>query len=417
MIIVALGSNLPGRYASCGAVLDTACAEIEKAGIKITARSRTYLTAPVPASDQPWYHNAVIALETHLSPHDLLRTLRGIEESMGRVRTVPNAARIIDLDIVAYRNELIDTPDLTLPHPRMDARAFVLNPLRDIAPGWTHPRTRKTLHDLIAMLPAGRQWFAEKDVYVMGIVNVTPDSFSDGGRYLDAQSAITHAQLLDAEGADILDIGGESTRPGAAPVSARDEQARILPVVGAMRERIVSVDTRNADTMRAAINHGAAMINDVSALTHDPAAMDVAAGFDGPVCLMHMQGNPQTMQKNPFYQDVVGEVFAYLEKRIAHCVAAGISKGRIVADPGFGFGKSFDHNVALLDHFDRFRALGVTLMAGVSRKGFVGILAGDAPVGDRLDESLRIARDLTHRGARILRVHDVAATRAFLQLP
>lgn len=417
MIVIALGSNLPGRFADCDAVLDHACRAMAGAGITIIARSRTYLTAPVPASDQPWYHNAAVAVETALSPHDLLKTLRAIEESMGRVRSVANAARIIDLDVIAYKGEIIASPDLTVPHPRMQDRTFVLNPMRDVAPDWTHPGLGKTLHELLAALPAGRQWFADKDVYLMGIVNVTPDSFSDGGRFIDPQSAITHGHILNVEGADILDIGGESTRPGAVPVTPRDEQARILPVVSALRTHFVSVDTRNADTMRACINHGAAMINDVSALTHDPASMDVVAGFDGPVCLMHMQGTPQTMQSAPSYHDVVGEVYEYLERRIAHCVAAGISKGRIVADPGFGFGKSFDHNIALLDHFDRFQGLGVTLMAGVSRKGFVGILAGNAPVGDRLDESLRIARDLTRRGARILRVHDVAATRAFLQLP
>lgn len=413
MIVIALGSNLPGRFADCDAALDHACADIQKHGIKITARSRTYLTAPVPASDQPWYHNAVIAVETDKSPHDLLHTLRAIEETMGRVRSIPNAARIIDLDVIAYKGELIDTPDLTLPHPRMQDRGFVLNPLRDIAPNWTHPKTKKTLSELLRALPTGKQWFKDKDVYIMGIVNVTPDSFSDGGKFIDAHSAVTHGQILSVEGADILDIGGESTRPGSVVVSPLDEQARILPVIAALRDRFVSVDTRNASTMRASLTHGARMINDITAL-EDPAAMDVATSFDGPVCLMHMQGKPQTMQANPTYKDVVAEIYEYLERRIAHCVAAGIEKGRIVADPGFGFGKTLDHNLALLDGFDRFKGLGVTLLAGVSRKRFLG---PDMTPEQRIEASLQAARDLSHRGARILRVHDVAQTRAFLSLP
>ena len=413
MIIVALGSNLPGRFADCDAALDAACTYITDAGIKITARSRTYLTAPVPASDQPWYHNAVIAVETDKSPHDLLKTLRDIEERMGRVRTIPNAARIIDLDVIAYDNELIATPDLIVPHPRMHERSFVLQPLQNIAPDWTHPQLGKSLSELLAMLPAGKQWFAEKDLYVMGVLNVTPDSFSDGGKFADHQSAITHAQILAAEGADIIDIGGESTRPRGTPVTAHEEQSRILGVINALRDHFISVDTRNPHTMRAALMHGARMINDITAL-ENPAAMDIAASFDGPVCLMHMQGTPETMQNNPTYKDVVADIYEYLEKRIAHCVTSGIAKGRIVADPGFGFGKTRDHNLALLENFDQFKSLGVTLMAGVSRKTF---LNPDAKPEDRLEAGLQAARDLSHRGARILRVHDVAQTRAFLSLP
>lgn len=246
---------------------------------------------------------------------------------------------------------------------------------------------------------------------VMGIVNVTPDSFSDGGRHLQRDAALAHAQQLIAEGADILDIGGESTRPGARPVSVQEELDRVLPVIEGLRGAPVpiSIDTFKPEVMQAAIAAGALMVNDINAL-QDAAAMNaVAAGNDVAVCLMHKQGNPQTMQQQPHYQNVVAEVCAFLRERIAAAEAAGIQRNRIVIDPGFGFGKTLAHNLALLGELKRLTELGVPVLAGLSRKSMLGAITGQ-DAGHRVHASVAAALIAVQRGADIVRVHDVRAT-------
>jgi len=415
MLVIALGANLPGRYGSAENALRAAKAQLQRHGIDILKSSRIFKTAPVPVSGQPWYSNAVISVNTALSPHDLIAVLQAIENDMGRVRAEKNAPRIIDLDVIAYNDVVLNDADLVIPHPRMQDRAFVLQPLNDIAPGWLHPVSKKPLKTLLASLPHDQvaipQWFTDQNIYLMGILNVTPDSFSDGGRHY--ADPLSHARHMLAQGADIIDIGGESTRPGAAPLSLADEQARVLPVLNALQGHVTSIDTRNAATMRAAIKAGVTMLNDVTALTHDPESLAVAASFDGPVCLMHMQGTPETMQKNPVYKDVVEDIYAWLEARIEVCINAGIDKGRLVADPGFGFGKTRDHNLALLEGFEGFQGLGVTLLAGLSRKTFLG---PDKKPAERVEASVAAAMTAAQKGARILRVHDVAETRLGLCL-
>jgi dihydropteroate synthase len=244
---------------------------------------------------------------------------------------------------------------------------------------------------------------------VMGVVNVTPDSFSDGGRYLDANAAIAHARAMIDEGMDLVDVGGESTRPGAAPVSEAEELARILPVVKDLRDFPVSVDSRHPNVMRAALDAGAAMINDIEALTA-PGALAAVAQSDCAVCLMHKKGSPATMQEDPHYADVVAEVRSYLGERIAACEAAGITRERIVADPGFGFGKTVEHNLILLKRLPELASLGVPLLAGWSRKSSLGRITG-RDTGERLAGSLAAALLALLGGARILRVHDVKETR------
>lgn len=244
----------------------------------------------------------------------------------------------------------------------------------------------------------------------MGIVNVTPDSFADGGHYRRYGEAETHARRLLDEGADILDIGGESTRPGAAPVSDDEELQRVMPLLERLAGcgKPVSIDTRKPRVMHAAIAAGAAMINDVDAL-RTPGALQTLAASNAAVCLMHMQGQPGTMQSAPRYGDVVAEVLAYLAARITACRAAGIADERLVIDPGFGFGKSLDHNLSLLRGLERFASLRVPLLAGLSRKGMLGKLTG-RPVDQRVHASVAAALAAASRGAAILRVHDVAAT-------
>ena len=251
---------------------------------------------------------------------------------------------------------------------------------------------------------------------VMGIVNVTPDSFSDGGLNADAERAIAHGETLAKEGADILDVGGESTRPGSEGVPEKEELRRVIPVIEALAAKghKVSVDTRKATVMRAALKAGAAMVNDVSALTYDADAMAVIAGASCPVVLMHAQGDPKTMQLSPAYDDVALDVYDWLDARIEACVAAGIARERIIADPGIGFGKSFRHNLDLLRQFTLFHGLGVPLLMGLSRKGFIGALTGEKIAGERVHGSLGGAIWSALNGAHILRLHDVKATVAAL---
>ncbi|HET8942506.1 MAG TPA: dihydropteroate synthase [Rudaea sp.] len=248
---------------------------------------------------------------------------------------------------------------------------------------------------------------------IAGIVNVTPDSFSGDGVVASSDAALARALQLAAEGADLLDIGGESTRPGADDVPVEEELRRVIPVIGALAKQTalpISIDTSKPEVMRAAVAAGAGMINDVYALRRD-GALDAAAELKVPVCLMHMLGQPRTMQADPHYDDVVSDVRRFLAERIFACEMAGIDKKRIVVDPGFGFGKTLEHNLALLRALDQFAALGVPLMIGTSRKAMIGTLTGREGGSDRAVGSAAAALIAVQRGALIVRVHDVAATR------
>jgi len=246
----------------------------------------------------------------------------------------------------------------------------------------------------------------------MGVVNVTPDSFSDGGQFSDTGRAIAHAVRLASEGAAILDIGGESTRPGAAAVSLEEELARVVPVIEGLRrccDTWISIDTSKPEVMRAAVAAGADLINDVNGL-RAPGALEAAVELDVPVCLMHMQGQPRTMQKNPQYDDVLGEVGRFLDERIQACEAIGLGRHRLIIDPGFGFGKTLEHNLALLGGLASLRSAGVPILAGLSRKSMIGAITGGEQPRDRLAGSLAGALLAAQNGAAILRVHDVAET-------
>jgi dihydropteroate synthase len=248
---------------------------------------------------------------------------------------------------------------------------------------------------------------------VMGIVNVTPDSFSDGGQFFDTSAAVEHALRLANEGADFLDIGGESTRPGSKPVPLDAELARVIPVVRrlvAQTQVPVSVDTTKAEVARRALEAGAAIVNDIAAGRGDPAMVRVVAEFGAGFVLMHMQGTPETMQLNPTYENVVFDVYAFLEGRVQACLEAGIAADRLAIDPGIGFGKTFEHNMTLLRELGELASIGRPVVLGVSRKGMLGQVTG-RPRGERLAASLAAACYCTSRGsAHILRVHDVAPT-------
>ncbi|QFT60409.1 Dihydropteroate synthase [Sulfitobacter sp. THAF37] len=247
---------------------------------------------------------------------------------------------------------------------------------------------------------------------VMGILNATPDSFSDGGKHAAAADAVAAGQRMCGDGADILDVGGESTRPGAVTVPAQEETDRVVPVVEGLRDcgALISTDTRKADVARAALDAGAGLINDVSGFTYDPALAGVAAEAGVPVCVMHALGDPATMQNDPRYDNVLLDVYDFLEDRIAALVASGIPRGRIVADPGIGFGKTVEHNLTLLSGLSLFHGLGVPILLGASRKGFIGKL-GRAPLAEsRAGGSIGVALAGVTQGVQMLRVHDVRDT-------
>ena len=255
----------------------------------------------------------------------------------------------------------------------------------------------------------GQVWDFSRRTYIMGIVNVTPDSFSDGGLFADADAAVAQGRALAAAGADILDIGGESTRPGAEEVSVEEEDRRVLPVIERLAQEVsipISIDTYKAPVAEAALDAGAAMINDVSALRLDPGMAPLAAERDVPVVLMHMQGVPRDMQKNPRYDEVVTDICRFFEERMVAAEAAGIARERIILDPGVGFGKTLKHNLEILARLEEFGRLGRPILLGASRKSFIGAIL-DLPVEERFAGTLGACLWGLSRGVQILRVHDV----------
>jgi len=248
-------------------------------------------------------------------------------------------------------------------------------------------------------------------VAIMGVLNITPDSFSDGGLFLDTDQAVAHGERMAADGADIIDIGGESSRPGADVISTVQELDRVMPVIERLSRLLdcpVSIDTYKPEVMQAAVGAGAGLINDINAL-QAPGALEMAAKLDVPVCLMHMQGTPETMQKEPSYEHVTTEVKTFFGDRISACTEAGLKQDQLLIDPGFGFGKSVTHNLDLLRNLWQFKDFGLPILAGLSRKSFIGKILG-TPVNRRLSASLALALVAVQNGATLLRVHDVAET-------
>ena len=253
---------------------------------------------------------------------------------------------------------------------------------------------------------------------IMGILNLTPDSFSDGGLFVKKDDALKHVTQMINDGSQIIDIGGESTRPGAEEVSEEEECSRVIPIIEAIREISdipISIDTSKTEVMQQAISSGASMINDVNALRAD-GAVELAAKLNVPVCIMHMQGQPRTMQHTPSYVDVVKEVKTFLKERIEVCLKAGIKRSNIIIDPGFGFGKTLEHNLSLFKHLDDFEDLDCPLLVGVSRKSMIGAVLDNAPSDERLNGSITLATLAAWNNANILRVHDVKETAEALKL-
>ncbi len=252
---------------------------------------------------------------------------------------------------------------------------------------------------------------------IMGIVNVTPDSFSDGGQYSSAEKAIAHGLKLLEEGADILDIGGESTRPNADIIAVEEEISRVIPVIKGLAGKapFISIDSRNAKTIKAAIDAGANIINDISALKHDPLSIDIVADSGLPVCLMHMRGNPQNMQDAPVYNDVIDEILSFFDKRLSQCARRNIDSSRVIIDPGIGFGKTLEHNLSIIKNINKFQRFGCPVLLGASRKSFVGVICHEDNPQNRIAGSLATAIYGAYQGGvQILRVHDIKETRQSL---
>jgi dihydropteroate synthase len=353
-----------------------------------------------------------------MSGNIYLRPVGRITSPPGRINAAPDkVVRLGERDDVVFAGlELIQrhAPGL------FDRRALTVEEALRVArePGETGQRC-KTLLERFAAARGPIAGIKLDRPRIMGIVNVTPDSFSDGGRLATPEAAIAHGLRLEAEGADILDIGGESSRPGAEPVPLEQELRRVMPVLeglsGLARARL-SVDTRNSEVMRRAALAGAHILNDISALRHDPRSARVVADTRLPVILMHTQGDPRSMQADPRYDNVLLDVFDELEGRVEACVRAGIPRERIIVDPGIGFGKTPAHNLELLAGLSLFHGLGTALMLGVSRKSFIGAVAGAVDPMERLPGSIAAALSGIMLGVHIIRVHDVAPTRQALTI-
>ncbi|KAG0126688.1 Dihydropteroate synthase-like protein [Tuber indicum] len=426
---IALGSNIGDRFQA----IKDAVAEVEKRGIKVKKTSSLYQSAPMYYLDQPTFLNGVIQVETTLSPDVLLKTLKDIESLLGRLKSIENGPRSIDLDILLYDNLVLETPHLTIPHPKMLEREFVLRPLCDISPNKPHPLTSTAFkHHLNAVplpppdtpplrafaflsphLPPLDPSNPHRKTYIMAILNLTPDSFSDGGQHTH-DSIISTARELIAAGADILDIGGCSTRPSAAQVSPEEELSRVIPAIKSLRDAgiktVISIDTYRSVVARAAISAGADLINDISAGTLDKDMLKTAADLAVPICLMHMRGTPSTMNSLASYPTgVVPAVISELGERVRAAEEAGVRRWNILLDPGIGFAKGMQYNLELLRGLAEVTGgIGLPWVVGPSRKKFVGTVTGVEVAKERTWGTAGAVAACVAGGADVVRVHDVA---------
>jgi len=429
-----LGSNLGDRHGNLIEAIDRL-----RARARLVDLSAVYETEPWGVADQPRFLNSACAIQTDLSPRDLLVWLKAIEADLGRQPTVRYGPRLIDIDLLLYGDAVVEAPDLTVPHPRMAERAFVLAPLREIAPDAVHPVLGASVRELLRRVDAqragvalwarrptfagGRIFHWGRQTYVMGIVNVTPDSFSGDGLLRDAEfveRAVAQARQMLVGGAHVIDVGGESTRPGASPVDAAEEQRRIAPVIEALaRESLgpISIDTYRSETARVALDAGASIVNDVWGLRRDERLAALVAARGAPVIVMHNRSKPQDAAfearlgpryVGSHYDNLLEDVARELAESVDIARRAGIADHRIVVDPGIGFGKTVEHNLELLDRLDAMQALNKPILVGPSRKSFIGYTL-DAPPEERVEGTAAAVAIAIARGADVVRVHDVPA--------
>ncbi|CAI5700647.1 unnamed protein product [Peronospora effusa] len=428
-VYAALGTNLGNKVLN----LENALAMISQMVGPIEATSRLYTTVAQYVEDQPAFLNLVAQINTELKPTELLGAFKKIEREVGRVPSLRWGPRLIDVDILLYDNQdfKIDTEEgsLIVPHERIAERDFVLAPLCDLAPDLLHPVLKHSMQHLYDMLKKGERCYADpvlmlpvyknapwslgSKTFVMGIVNITPDSFSDGAELESTAAAVEKALEMERAGVDIIDIGGESSRPGAEPVTEQEELRRVLPVIRGIREKskiAISIDTTKANVARQAVDAGANIVNDISAGLNDGAMLGTVAMLRVPIVLMHMRGTPKTMTGLKEYKDVVAEVAEVVSRRVAAAEAAGIYRWNIIVDPGIGFAKARFLNLKLLRKLSVFKKLcqGLPLLVGPSRKGFIGEICGRPEPKDRAWGTAATCCAAIEQGADILRVHDGA---------
>jgi len=456
-VYIALGSNIGDRIQA----LHEALKELQTIGT-LKCTSYLYETPPMYLNDQPSFLNAACHIMTDLSPNELLIKLKTIEDNIGRVKSVRNGPRLIDLDIILYGNNEVNDINLQIPHIRLHERAFVLRPLYDINPNLIHPIMKKTISELLNKIPKDdlntmkrvipirgdtirkKQSIKSKetvkndnlisskminlgaDCIICGILNITPDSFSDGGKFINIDDAIDQALSMEQEGASIIDIGGESTRPGAKPVSVEEEIRRVIPIIKALREAglkcAISIDTRNSAVAREAIEAGADIINDITGGIHDPNMLPLAAEIGVPIILMHMRGNPMTMLNDQYttYNNVIEDVASELKQQLDKADEYGIPRWMQIVDPGIGFAKKENENLIILkpSNLKKLKSLlgDRPMMVGLSRKRFLktivdnnvkAIVADDNNVRDFA--TIGACCSAIEGDADILRVHNVKA--------
>mmetsp|Transcript_17899 Transcript_17899/g.29406 ORF Transcript_17899/g.29406 Transcript_17899/m.29406 type:complete len:455 (+) Transcript_17899:98-1462(+) len=425
---LALGSNLGNRAEN----IRRAVRALESFG-RIRETSFLYENPPAYVREQGAFLNAACAIETSLSPLDLLDAVKSVERDLGRMPTFVNGPRLIDVDIVMYENVSMRHETLTLPHPRMHERDFVLQPLADLNPSLMHPLLSKTVLELLSSLNSGDrslrrvaprrrnsnelfQW--GERTYIMGIINCTPDSFSDGGQYKNCEEAIDRCvQMLEQEGADMIDIGGESTRPGAASVDPDVEIQRVIPVIEGVRRQskgVISVDTMHAEVARAAVEAGADIVNDVSAGFADHMMTPAVAEMGVPLITMHMRGNPATMQTMTYYDgNVIESVSTFLKERSQIGEQQGVPRWNQILDPGLGFAKTAEQNIQILRELRvmKERLSGFPLLVGPSRKAFLGQILHKQQPRDRDYGTAGAVCAAIKNGADIVRVHNVSMMR------
>lgn len=402
----------------------------------VEAISPVYETAPWGMTEQPDFLNICLLGRTRLSPHKLLKQFKAIERALGRQPGERWGPRIIDIDLIFYDDAIIDDEVLSVPHPQLSQRLFVLAPLADIAPELVDVRSGRSITELLAdhdmrsvWRPTDPQSMLRRPVefcwgvktYIMGILNVTPDSFSGDGLIEQGdwiEAAVSKASDFVSAGADILDIGGESTRPGSTPVSIEVERERLLPVVEAVRRAVdvpISIDTYRAEVAEAALERGADWINDVWGLQMDPGLAGLAASSGCPIVIMHNRSKPRNVEQAELlgsryvgiqYHDLLLDIKSQLMESVDLALSAGVVKEKIIIDPGIGFGKTVSQNAQLLDQLDQLREMGFPILVGPSRKSFIGYTLG-LPPDERREGTAAAVAIAIDRGADVVRVHDV----------
>eukprot|EP01133_Synstelium_polycarpum_P014976 gene14976-17710_t len=443
IVYLSIGSNIGDRFNNIIAAL----AELSKFAL-VQTTSFMYETPPSYFLDQPSFFNCCCKISTTLNPQDLLTKLKGIEETLGRQENFRNGPRIIDLDIIYYNRIVLKTDNLEIPHKMMWERDFVLIPLSDIAPNFIHPTLHITTSQMkmnLGKIASGFKqimrvgesiWEMGKKTMIMGILNATPDSFSDGGLYLKPDSAVSQVAKLIADGADIVDIGGQSTYPGAPQITPDEEMSRVLPVIKMIREAHptfpLSIDTYHASVARAAIQAGANVINDVTGGTRDPEIISVAREFRVPIIINHGRPTPQFLQQQQQAQqgpdsqahsidnsspDIIAIVSNYFKERVETLVSSGLHLWQIILDPGLGFSKTYEQSIDLVRRGSELMAQGFPLLIGPSRKGFIGAtlakcesstVVPDAKSVRRLWGTAACCCISAGWGVNIIRIHDVS---------